>query len=200
MTNERSVTTSDDGSSLPNSNLEVTLETTVTKEISELRARNDSIELVTLYAELQSPRQSFADNLDMGLEIIDPGRTTLAPIHSSTSFNSQAMPPPPPIPVPVPVQFSTSTTRTSEGCSRPGRTFPLSTFYKELGALLVMFILCMILVLAIREDQDDLRVTMQVRLEVLHLNDRLTICFEDCVHLHLSRFHRLDDLVCHRYH
>ena len=36
----------------------------------------------------------------------------------------------------------------------------------ELGALLVVFIICMVLVVAIREEEDKLRITMQVSLSI----------------------------------
>ncbi|CAF3087599.1 unnamed protein product [Rotaria sp. Silwood2] len=43
------------------------------------------------------------------------------------------------------------------------RTFlPLSNFMMEIGALLVVFIICMVLVLAIREDESNLRTTLQL--------------------------------------
>jgi hypothetical protein len=42
------------------------------------------------------------------------------------------------------------------------RTLPLSDFLLEIGILIVIFILCMVLVLAIREDQNNLRITMHV--------------------------------------
>ena len=42
------------------------------------------------------------------------------------------------------------------------RSLPLGNFLKEIGALLVVFTLSMVLVLAIREDQLNLRIAMQV--------------------------------------
>ncbi|CAF2052512.1 unnamed protein product [Rotaria magnacalcarata] len=44
----------------------------------------------------------------------------------------------------------------------PKRHLPVSNFLLEIGALLVVFILCMVLVLAIREDETKLRTTMQL--------------------------------------
>ena len=42
------------------------------------------------------------------------------------------------------------------------RSLPIGNFLKEIGALLVVCTLCMVLVLAIREDQFNLRIAMQV--------------------------------------
>ncbi|CAF3620637.1 unnamed protein product [Rotaria socialis] len=49
------------------------------------------------------------------------------------------------------------------------RTLPLSDFLLEIGILIVIFILCMVLVLAIREDQNNLRITMHIVYTYIYL-------------------------------
>jgi hypothetical protein len=66
--------------------------------------------------------------------------------------------PPPPLP---PTVFPFSHLQ-EESNYQPKRTLPLSNILIEIGALVVVFILCMVLVLAIRENQSKLRITMQV--------------------------------------
>jgi hypothetical protein len=69
----------------------------------------------------------------------------------------------------------------------------------ELGALLVIFMVCMILALAVRENETQLRTTMQV--DILSLRDFVgnTSHYLDCFFLYLSGFYYLDDLVYVRY-
>lgn len=47
------------------------------------------------------------------------------------------------------------------------RTLPVSNFLLELAAFAIVFIVCMVLVTAIREDETKLRTTMQVEFAFL---------------------------------
>ncbi|CAF3448741.1 unnamed protein product [Rotaria sp. Silwood1] len=70
------------------------------------------------------------------------------------------LPPPPVFALPYLQQESTY---------QPKRTFQSSTFLLEIGILITIFILCMVIVLAIREDQVNLRITMQVVYTYIYL-------------------------------
>ena len=110
---------------------------------------------------------------DRGLEVIEPivlpDETMLyAPsiidAYGETDMHVQeehTYPPLPPPRIPLP-PLPASTSLPKEALHQRRRTLPLSNFLIEIGALVVIFILCMVLVLAIREDQAELRVTMQV--------------------------------------
>lgn len=63
------------------------------------------------------------------------------------------------------------------------RSLPLGNFLKEIGALLVVFTLCMVLVLAIREDQLNLRIAMQVSESLSFF-----ICYDRIISRHVLRW------------
>jgi len=69
------------------------------------------------------------------------------------------------LPPPLPPVF---TLPKEESNSPRKRSLPLSNFLLETGALVVIFILSMVLVLAIREEQANLRTTMQVFIYFLY--------------------------------
>ena len=118
---------------------------------------------------------------DRGLEVIEPivlpDETMLYARHASVLYapsiidaygetdmhvqEEHTYPPLPPPRIPLP-PLPASTSLPKEALHQRRRTLPLSNFLIEIGALVVIFILCMVLVLAIREDQAELRVTMQV--------------------------------------
>ncbi|CAM4890103.1 unnamed protein product [Rotaria socialis] len=84
-------------------------------------------------------------------------------------------PPPPPLP-PLSAPLSPfrrgQQQRFAEGETHvyiPERHFPSSNFLLGIGALLAVFILCMVLVLAIREDETKLRTTMQLVYSYVYL-------------------------------
>jgi hypothetical protein len=77
----------------------------------------------------------------------------------------------------------------------PKRSLPLSNFMMEIGALLVVFIICMVLVLAIRADETKLRTTMQVRYIFLFNSLDNSFLFKACLYLCLCRFYPMDDMV-----
>jgi len=70
--------------------------------------------------------------------------------------------PPIPLRLPPPLPPGFALPNIQESNSPRKRSLPLSNFLLEIGALVVVFILCMVLVLAIREEQLNLRTTMQV--------------------------------------
>lgn len=73
---------------------------------------------------------------------------------SPAAFPARLSSPPPP----PPPRLHTLSSNHDES----KRSFPLSNFLLEAGVLFVLFILCMVLVLAIRETQNDLRMIMEV--------------------------------------
>ena len=102
---------------------------------------------------------------DRGLEVIEPGigtgETMLYARHASVIYGPSI------IDTYAETDIQVQEERHSPPLPPPRipqrrRTFPLSNFLLEIGALVVIFILCMVLVLAIRENQAELRVTMQV--------------------------------------
>jgi hypothetical protein len=130
-----------------------------------------------IYKDFQVPRNNNSN--DIGLEVIESvppsrkqtmnnneshGSIHCAPsiigdygendIEQSGDFYRRTPPPLPP--------FLALPNLQDESNSSRKRSLPLSTFLLEIGALVVVFILCMVLVLAIREEQIDLRITMQV--------------------------------------
>ncbi|CAF5064727.1 unnamed protein product [Rotaria magnacalcarata] len=139
-----------------------------------------------IYREIQTPMMnnrlySRHDNFDdIGLAIIDNRRQIIENHDSSQCASSiiddyeindiqrqsqdehstpERRPPPPPSVLALPNLQQESTYQRK-------RTLPLSYFLLEIGILIVIFILCMVLVLAIREDQNNLRVAMHVCLFV----------------------------------
>ncbi|CAF1258902.1 unnamed protein product [Rotaria sp. Silwood1] len=84
---------------------------------------------------------------------------------------------PPPLPPPLPPPTSALVYRAQQRrvihdetqTYTPKRFLPISNFVMETGALLVVFILCMVLVLAIREDESNLRTTMQIAYSYVYL-------------------------------
>lgn len=78
--------------------------------------------------------------------------------HSTPERRRRRRPAPPPLPPSVLALPNFQQESTYSG----KRTLPLSDFLLEIGILIVIFILCMVLVLAIREDQNNLRITMHV--------------------------------------
>ncbi|CAF1217203.1 unnamed protein product [Rotaria sordida] len=85
-----------------------------------------------------------------------------------SSLSSHGPPPlPPPLPPPTNALPSFHKQQQQQRANHeetysPKRFLPLSNFMMESGALLIVFILCMVLVLAIREDETNLRTTMQL--------------------------------------
>jgi hypothetical protein len=162
--------------------------------ISNSHINNGDIELVSfpiyaspaiIYGECQFPPKNNSD--DIGLEVIESVETQQQSIIDDKTHNSlqstasiiedyeendiqqeskdvyRSVPLPrlpPPLP-PLPhVQ--------EESNYQSKRSFPLSNFLLEIAALLVVFILCMVLVLAIRENQANLRTTMQVLISLIN--------------------------------
>jgi hypothetical protein len=142
-----------------------------------------------IYKEIRIPTNNnnrsnsihYSDFDDIGLEIIEPIGTRKQIInnnerHDSIQCASSTIQDyeehdiqqqsrdlyhptsPPPLPPPV----FTSTHLQEESNDSRKRSLPLTTFSLEIGALVVVFILCMILVTAIREEQAKLRTAMQV--------------------------------------
>jgi hypothetical protein len=132
----------------------------------------------------KSRSNSMHNNLDdIGLGIIEPIETqrqknnndeiheSLKPVPSTIAdYGEHDIPqqvrdlyPPisPRLPPPLPPVFALPNLQDESNSPRK-RTLPLSIFLLEIGALVVMFILSMVLVLAIREEQANLRTTMQV--------------------------------------
>ncbi|CAF2483887.1 unnamed protein product [Rotaria sp. Silwood2] len=145
-----------------------------------------------IYKELQSPinnNQSESshknfDDIELGIiETIDT-RKQIIDNHDSIQYPTSTIddyevndiqrqsiylsspsgqPPPPPPPV-----FALPYVQ-QESTYQPKRTLQLSNFLLEIGILITIFILCMVLVLAIREDQVNLRITMQVVYTYIYL-------------------------------
>ena len=76
--------------------------------------------------------------------------------HVSSRSSSLSLPPPPPPSLLALPHFH------DESTYHPRRTLTLSKFLFEISALIVVFIFCMVLILAIRDNQDNLRITMEV--------------------------------------
>jgi hypothetical protein len=74
------------------------------------------------------------------------------------------------------------------------RSLPLSNFVMQLGALLVVFIICMVLVLAIKDGEADLRTVLQVYIIFL-LSRSIQFLFLAYIYLSLCRFYCMDDMV-----
>ncbi|UJR37193.1 hypothetical protein I4U23_029901 [Adineta vaga] len=74
------------------------------------------------------------------------------------SVDLETIIPLPALPPPLPLMNSLPTS----SHDKLKRTLPVSNFLLEAGALLIIFILCMILVLAIRENETDLRIILQI--------------------------------------
>lgn len=115
-----------------------------------------------------NPIQNNAD--DIGLEIIESRETNDAlstisdygehDIEQEQQRKDSYSPASPRLP-PLPSVFSLPNSQDDSNHSQK-RTLPSSNFLLEIGALVIVFIVCMILVLAIREEQANLRTTMQV--------------------------------------
>lgn len=102
---------------------------------------------------------------DIGLEIIESLKMKESLHNKPSTIADYGVPdvqflPSPRLP-PLPPAVSTSSSQNGSMSSRK-RTLPLTNFLLEIGALVIMCIICMILVLAIREEQANLRTTMQV--------------------------------------
>ncbi|CAF0917390.1 unnamed protein product [Rotaria sordida] len=138
-----------------------------------------------IYKELQSPvnnsqsnsRHNSFDDIELRLiETIDT-RKQIIDNHNNIQYSSSiienyevndiqqqpidmssspGLPPPPPPPV-----FALPHVQ-QESTYHPKRTLKLSNFLLEIGVLITIFIVCMVLVLAIRQDQVNLRITKQV--------------------------------------
>jgi hypothetical protein len=150
--------------------------------ISPVSYRHDEIVQPTLPPIYASPTVNPSD--DIGLEIIELKETRKANVdneisrrnlqcipsvgnevyeendtqqESSNSYPSTPPRPPPPLP-------SLSIVPNDEDSSKSPRkrTFPKSIILLEISALIVVFMVSMVLVLAIREEQVNLRITMQV--------------------------------------
>jgi hypothetical protein len=125
---------------------------------------------VIINKQRQVPMNKNSD--DVGLEVIESVQThdtiecSSSIIEDYEESDIQHLPedvyPPVPCspPPPLPPIFAIPTLA-QDSNSQSKRSLPLSNFLLEIGALIVVFILSMVLVLAIR-DQTSLRITMQV--------------------------------------
>lgn len=128
------------------------------------------------YTDIQSPTKNNSVD-DIGLEIIEnldnhnssPCESSIIedyviediqwyPIDDNFHSKQEELPAPPP---PLPPTLTLPSLQ-QEPTYHPKRTLPLSNFLLETGILVVTFIVCMILVLAIREDQESLRIITKV--------------------------------------
>ncbi|CAF0800823.1 unnamed protein product [Adineta steineri] len=133
--------------------------------------------------ELRIPTQNNSD--EIGLEIIESetihdnyrSRSTTIEHYGEDSIQQQTtdislITPspqsrlPPPLP---PLPLSGRSFSNLESTIPIKRSFPLSNLLLETGALVVVFILCMVLVLAIKENQANLRTTMQIVYTYIYL-------------------------------
>jgi hypothetical protein len=145
------------------------------------------------YNEIGQPVSPSICADDIGLEIIEPKETRKPTVDTEISrrslqcipsvatdmyeaddnqeeFSNSGPPTPPRPPPPLPPPSTVPNDDDSSKSPRK-RTFPISIFLLEIGALIVIFILSMVLVLAIREEQVNLRATMHVSFPSLMINN-----------------------------